>query len=198
MNTARKTVPIHSDRRVLRIPFLVSAVLWLAAGGISRRRALYADGEDWELPYALFTVFLMMAAAATTLTIVMHTSTSGRRATSRIGAVALAVVGTMSTIVAWALPLWAVLLAAGFAALVATGSPHARNAIWLSGALLAGLAVAIVALTAKIGPPGEYNDYSEAQSWGVTLGCALTAIVLVMFARRPSEVHSDARPATRS
>lgn len=198
MHTARTTVPTHSDRPVLRTAFLVSAVLWLATSGISRLRALHSDGDDWEGYYALFGVFLMMAAAATTLTIVMHTSKSGPRSVSRIAAIAVAFLGVLSTVVAWAFPLWAVLLAAGFAALVVTGSPHGRSALRLSGALLAGLAVAIVARTATIGPPGEYNDYSEAQSWGVTVGCALTAIVLVMLARRTSEVPSDARPATTS
>jgi hypothetical protein len=94
--------------------------------------------------------------------------------------------------------LWAVLLAAGFATLAGTGPPQTRNEVWLTAALLAGLLVAIVANTATLGPPGRYNDYSEAQGWGVTVGCALTAVVLTLVARRTSQAHTDDRPATMS
>jgi hypothetical protein len=196
--TSSTAVPIHSDRPLLRTAFIVDAVLWLAVGGFSRLRALHADGEDWELPYALFSVFLIISAAASTFTVLMYTSKSGPRSTSRIAAIALAIVGVVSTVMAWAFPLWAVLLAAGFAALAVTGSPQTRSAIRLSGALLVGLAVAFIALTAKIGPPGEYNDHSEAQSWGVTVACGLTAIVLAMLARRTLEAHSGPRAETHS
>lgn len=95
---------------------------------------------------------------------------------------------------AWAFPLWAVLLAAGFAALTATGPPQSRNALWLGAALLVGLAVAVVGVTAKLGRPGSHNDYSEAQSWGTTVACALAAAMLAVRARR-SDAGSATRPA---
>ena len=196
MNTTATTIPNRSDRTELRTPFLVDAVLWLATGGISRLRALNSDGDDWEGPYALFSVFLMMAAAATTITIVMHTSRPGSRRSARFAAIVVAILGAVSTIAAWAFPLWAVLLAVGFVALTVTGSRQARRALWLSGALLTGLAVAIVGLTAKLGPAGRYNDYSEAQGWGITVACGLMAIALAVLARGDSEAHADARSAT--
>ena len=34
----------------------------------------------------------------------------------------------------------------------------------------------LVGVTAKLGRPGQHNDYSEAQGWGVTVACGLTAI----------------------
>ena len=100
MNPTGTAVPIHSDRRVLRTAFLVDAGPWLAAAGVSRDRALYADGEDWDLPYAVFGNLLVV----------------------------------------------------GFVAL----------------------------------------------GWGVTVGCALTVISLVVVARRTSQAHTDDRPATVS
>ena len=56
---------------------------------------------------------------------------------------------------AWAFPLWAVLLAAGFAALTATGPPQSRNALWLGAALLVGLAVAMLAVRARRSDAGS-------------------------------------------
>lgn len=129
MNTTGAAVPFRSDRAVLRTAFVVDAVLWLATAGVSRLRYLYADGEDWELPYAVFSIVLLIAAAATTLTVVRYTSKLNGHRAPRIAAIVLALVGVASTIMAWAFPLWAVLLAAGFAALAATGSRHARGAL---------------------------------------------------------------------
>lgn len=160
-------------------------------GGISLR-AMYSD-DDWEGAYAMFSVILLLAAASTTFAIVQYTSEQGSRPATRLAAMALAILGTVSTVVAWAFPLWAVLLAAGYVALAATGAPHRRRAGWLGGALLAGLAVAIVALSAELGPAGEHNDYSEGQSWGITVACVLTATVLAVLART-----GDARATVRS
>ena len=84
------------------------------------------------------------------------------------------------------------LLAAGFAALAWTGAPRRRDAIWLSGGLLIGVAIALIAVTAKIGPPGTYDDYSQAQSWGVTVAALLTGAVFTIGASR---AHGATAPA---
>lgn len=197
MDTTRSTVPIRTYHNALRTALLVDAVLWLATGAASRSRDLYSDGDDWESPYALFSVLLVTAAAVATFAITAYTSKPGPRSASRTAAVALAIVATASTVMAWAFPLWAVLLVAGFAALAATGPPQSRNALWLGAVLLVGLAVAVVGVTAKLGRPGSHNDYSEAQSWGITVACALSAAVLAVRARRSSGTHADAGSATR-
>ena len=108
------------------------------------------------------------------------------------------ILAVASTFVAWAFVVWAVLLAAGFAALAATGPRQRRDAGWLSVALLGGLAVALVGLWAELGPPGEYNDYSEAQDWGVTVACVLASAVLGVLAlrhRRERSVAGSERPS---
>lgn len=192
MDTTHPPGTIRTDRNAERTALLVVAFLWLATGVATRIRDMYSD-DDWEGPYALFSVLLLLAAASTTVVIAQYTSEQGSRSASRTAAVALAVLGTVSTVMAWAFPLWAVLLAAGYVALAATGPPQRRRAGWLGGALLAGLAVAIFAVTAKLGPAGEYNDYSESQSWGITVACALAAAVLTVLART-----SEARDTVRS
>ncbi len=188
------TVPSRSEPKLPSAAPLVAAALWLAAGGAGRLRAENADG-DWEGPYALFSVVLLIAAAATTVMIVIYTSKEGARSGARNAAVALAIVGTVSTVAAWAFPLWAVLLAAGWAALAATGSPSGRDAAWVGGALLAGLAVAVVAVNAKLGAPGRHSDYSDAQSWGVTTACVLAAVGLARLGLGISRTSDGAQSA---
>jgi MFS family permease len=183
MDTTHSRMPARTDRNATNPALLVIAFVWLAPGVASRNPGLYSDGDGWETPYALFAVALLAASVATTFVIARHTSEPGSPSGRRTAAVALAVLGTVSTVVAWAFPVWAVLLAAGFFALAATGPAHRRRVGWLGGALLAGLALAIVAVNAKLGPADEYNHYSEGQSWGVTVACVLAAAVLVGLAR---------------
>ena len=154
---------------------MVDAVLWLAAGAASVDRALYSD-DKWGGPYALFSVLVLVAAAATTVAIAMYTSKPNARSASRVAAVALAVLATVSTLMAWAFPVWSVLLAAAF---------------------LAGLAIALVGVIAKLGPPGSHNDHSEAQGWGVSIACVLAAAVLAVLVRRNSGTPITIRSATQ-
>ena len=198
MDTAPSTIPAHSTRGGLRLALVVDADLWLAAGAASVNRGLYSD-DDWEGPYALFSVLVLAAAAATTLAITMYTSKPNAPSASRVAAGALAVLATASTLIAWAFPVWSVLLAAAFAALAGTGTPQRRHAMWLGAAFLCGLAVALVGVIAKLGPPGSHNDHSEAQGWGVTVACVLAAAVLAVLARRrsgtPVTIRSTTQPA---
>lgn len=176
---------------MLSAAFVVAAVLWLAAGVATRTSS---GADDWEVPYAAFSVLLMAAAAVSAGAIFSYTSKPHDRSVPRLAAVALTVLAVASTVIAWAFVMWAVLLAAGCAALAATGQPKRRDAGWLSMALLAGLAVALVGLWAKLGPPGEYNDYSEAQDWGVTVACVLATGALARRSRRASTVTGVAVP----
>ena len=98
---------------------------------------------------------------------------------------------------AWAFVVWALLLAAGYAALALT-SPVFRRALWLSGALLAGVAGAFVGVAAKLGSPGSSNDYSDAQDWGMTIACALTAAVLLVLATVRAESRMSAPVTDRA
>ena len=181
MATTRSVVPVRGNRNLLSAVLLVAALLWLATG-IASRTGL--AGDDWEVPYAIFSVLLLMVAATSAGAITVYTAKPKDRSVRRVAAVALAILAVASTIISWAFVVWAVLLAAAFAALTTTGTRQCRDAGWLSAALLAGLAVALVGLWAELGDPGEYNDYSDAQSWGVTVACVLASAVLSVLALR--------------
>lgn len=79
---------------------------------------------------------------------------------------ALTALGLLSTVVAWALPLWMVTIAVGHAVLSLSDDAQRSAVRALSGAQLAGLAVAIVMMKMSAGLPGSYNDYPQAQAFG--------------------------------
>lgn len=187
MDTTHSHEPARTDRNTVHTA-LVVAFLWLVAAAA----LLFTNRDDWEWPYAVFSAFLLIASAATTFLVVQHTATAGHTPIPRFAAIALAILATASTVVAWAFVLWAVLLAAGYAALAVTGSPHGRRALWLSGALLAGVGVAFVGVTAKLGPAGDDNNYGQAQGWGIAVACVLAATVLAVLARSAAEAPAPA------
>lgn len=193
METTRPVVPIRDSRNVVSVPIVVAVLMWFATAIASRR---FSGDDNWAGPYALFSLLLLLAAATSAGAITAYTSTPKDRSVPRVAAIALAILAVASTIVAWAFVVWSVLLAAAYGALAATGPRQRRDAGWLSAALLAGLAVALVGVWGKLGSPGEYNDYSDAQGWGVTTACALataTLCVLTRHSHRESAVTSGAQ-----
>ena len=64
-----------------------------------------------------------------------------------------------------------------------------------ASALLAGLAVAVVAVNAKLGAPGRHSDYSDAQSWAVTTACVLAAVGLARLGLGISRTSDGAQSA---
>ena len=195
MDATRSVVPDRNNRNLLSGALVVAALLWLATGIASRR---FSGGDDWEVPYALFGALLLLAAATSAGAITVYTSKPKDRSVRRVAAIALTIFAVASTIVAWAFVVWAVLLAAAYTALAVTGPRQRRDARWLGAALLAGLAIALVGVLAKLGPPGEYNDYSDAQGWGVTVACALVAAVLGGLAWRSHRERAVTEAALRT
>ena len=60
--------------------------------------------------------------------------------------------------------------------------------------------MSILGVVAKLGAPGDDNNYSEAQSWGVMVACALTALALARLGWRlptPKDQPGFVRPEER-
>ncbi|MEQ1788437.1 MAG: hypothetical protein ABL966_15400, partial [Acidimicrobiales bacterium] len=145
-------------------------------------------GDDWQTPYLLFNAALTIAAILTLAT-VLHL---GRDAeTSRWRRIGLAVcgLGLVSTLVAWALPLWMTLLGVGFGlvAMSVTGALRRPLAL-LAGAQVLGLVSLLLALRAEIGPVDEYGDHPAAFGVGlvVTAGAMIGALLLADRVRSAS------------
>lgn len=157
------------------LPALAS-LAWLAVGGYGVWQMTVEDyGDDWQTPYHLFSAALTVAAILTVATV---WNVCRDAEASRWRGIGLAVcgLGIVSTLVAWALPLWMTLLGVGFG-LVALSVPAAarRSLALLAGAQLLGMVSLLLAIQAEIGPVDEYGDHP--QSFG--LGLAITAGAMV-------------------
>ena len=96
---------------------------------------------------------LLGAAVATALAVLTSTRSSQRRGIWLVGAAPTAL-GVASTIVAWAIPMWTVTIAIGYAVLAKSDRARRGAVLALAGAQLAGLGAAIAATKVGGGPTG--------------------------------------------
>ncbi len=126
----------NGDRRVL-----AAAVLgWIGVGGYGAWEIVGKEaGDGWERPYVLFSVSLLLALAATVAATWASTGSTGRRTLRRAG-LGLGVLAVASSVMAWAMPLWAALLAITCLVL-AVGAPRhiQRGVAVLAGAQVVGI-----------------------------------------------------------
>jgi hypothetical protein len=170
--------------------------VWLAAAS--------DDDGSWQRPYLLFTISLVLGAA---LTLVAAWTAS--RGTERTGwrwcGVGLGALAVLSTMVAWALPLWMALIAAS-TILLAIAAPRALGSriAALAAAQLAGIAVLYLGLIAEIGRQDDYGDHPLAFGLSLVVTAVGSVIGLGALATRapatglPMSVQTDPmEPASR-
>lgn len=141
-------------------------------------------GEGWELPYAMFTVALILATALSL--VVGWTAGSDiarptlRRCAVGVGALALA----SALMVAWALPLWMALIAVSLVLFAITAPPDTRTALGIvAAAQIVGIAALYVAVIAEIGEQDSYGDYPAAFGVGLVVTGVFSVLGLATFAR---------------
>ena len=101
--------------------------------------------------------------------------------------VAVFVVAVLSTLVAWASPLWQASLAVAFV-LLAVGTDRFRTPLFaLAGAQLAGVAAFFVGDAVGIGDVDSYGDYPLAFEVSVALSSLLTAAAVWLTVRSSGE-----------
>jgi hypothetical protein len=167
--------------RSTQLTAVLAAAGWLVVGGHGAREAAEAGG--WLASYRLFAVALVVASV---LTVAAVGSSTGPPARPRLHTAGLAVAGfgVVTTLVAWALPLWMVVLGAGIGLIAAATTRRERAAsIALAIAPFVGLATLIVAIEVEVGSRDEYGDYPAAT--GVALVVTAVGMIgaLLAFAR---------------
>lgn len=153
---------------------------WLVVGAHGLLQIASEEAsDDWEGPYLLFSIALFVGSGLTAVTAWTWSRRSERELLRRVGlgACALAV---LSTVVAWALPLWMTTLAVSFALLAVASSQRARRGLAiLAASQLVGMAVLFAALAAEVGPRDSYGDYPVAFGIGLVVTSAGSVIGLL-------------------
>ncbi len=147
-------------------------------------------GDGWERPYMLYSISLFVAAALTLVIGWEHTRGTDRAVLRRVG-IGIGAIAVVSSLVAWALPLWMTLIGASFV-ILAIAAPRPQRLILavLAAAQIFGMALMFIALFVEVGPQNSYGDYPVAFGLGLVATAGLTMLGLAGLAR--------ADPATTS
>lgn len=164
--------------RAMRALTLFAGFAWLAIASYGIGSAMIDVGDDWELTYMLFSLALLVGAALVVTVVARLTRESSRPGLRMVGLIVCSL-GVVSSIVAWALPLWMTLLGLGFAMLAIASGPRERRAVALLAAgQLVGLVVMFAGIAAEVGRQDEWGDYPAAGGIAVVVTAALTVIAL--------------------
>jgi len=176
----------------LRTLGALATVAWIAVGGYGLWQVLAEDtGDNWETPYAIFTIALLLG---TLLAVAAVWIVSSREEGSTMRTVGFVVLGlaVLSTFVAWALPLWMTLSALGYALVAGAGVAPWRRAVGLLGlAPLFGMATLFVGIAAEVGSQDEYGDHPAAFGIGTIVTAAVTVAALAQLRRTPMVQPAD-------
>jgi hypothetical protein len=171
----------------------LASLAWIVVGGYGLWGILVEDtGDNWQTPYLVFASALLIGAALT-VAAVWIVSRRDEPSTMRVIGLGVCVVGLLSTLVAWALPLWMTLLAIGFAVVAVSGQrPWQRPVALLAGAQLLGMAAMIVGIAVEVGRRDEYGDHPVAGSIGLVLTAGAAVVSLYQLDRSINAHHAIA------
>lgn len=175
-----------------------AALAWIVVGGYGLWGILAEDsGDSWQTPYLIFAIALFLGAALAVAAIWSVSRRDERSLTRAIG-LGVCVVGLLSTLVAWALPLWMTLLAIGFSVVAVSGQrPWRRSVAFLAGAQLLGMAALFVGMAAEVGRRDEYGDHPVAFGIGIVVTSGATLVALFQLARSIDATVPSRALATR-
>jgi hypothetical protein len=140
-------------------------------------------GDGWERPFQMFAVSLFLAVGSTIAATWLYLRLTQNLTLGTVGA-GLGAITVASSVVAWALPLWATLLAIS-CTLPVVAAPHRirPGLAVLAGAQFVGMAAMFAAIAAEVGRQDSYGDYPVAFGLGNTTIAAGSVLGLAMLAR---------------
>jgi MFS family permease len=164
---------------------VIAGLAWLAVAGYGYQATSVESGDDWEGPYMLFTVTLLVGAVLAVVAAAWLSRQGGRRRLRTAGLI-VSGVGVAATIVAWALPLWMTVLGIGFAMIAVASGPRERRAVAvLAAGQLVGLVALFIGIAAEVGDPDSYGDYPAAGGIALIVTAFLTIAAMVQLTRTP-------------
>ncbi len=180
-------------RNAFRTINSLAALAWLTVGGYGIWQILDQGSSDyWHIPYLILTLALVVGGVLTVVA-VWNLSRGVERPPLRWIGLAFCALGVvLSTVAAWAVPVWMTLFAVGFGLVAISGSKPWRRAVaFLAAAQLVGMAVMFTAMAAEVGRRDEYGDHPAAFGIGVLVTAAATVWSLYQLDRSAS--HAQAR-----
>lgn len=180
-------------KRMSDLGYLAVAMLGWAGVGAYGVWEMWGEeaGDGWERPYALFSIALLAAVAFSVVAAWICTRATARPGLRRVG-LGLGVLAVVSSLVAWATPLWATLLAISCIVFAASAPRMLRTGIAvLAAAQLIGIGVMIAAIEAELGRRDSYGDYPAAFGLGNAVIAAGSVLGVAMLARAGSAARSE-------
>lgn len=173
-------MPARTVRRLASL----AALAWIVVGGYGLWEIVAEDsGDDWETSYAIFSSALFLGTLLTVAAVWIVSRDRERTPMRTVGFVVCGV-AVLSTVAAWALPLWMTLSAVGYGLIAASGMhPWRRAVALLSAAPLLGLAALFLGIAVEVGQQDEYGDHPAAFGIGTLVTAAVTVGALVQLGR---------------
>jgi len=167
-----------------RMLISLAAVAWIVVAGYGVWGIVAEDsGENWETPYAIFSIALLLGTLLT-VAAVWIAGRHGERSPMRMVGLGVCAAAVLSTVAAWALPLWMTLSAVGYALIAAAGVPPWRRAVaLLSAAQALGMAALFLGIAVEVGRQDQYGDHPVAFGIGILATAVATVGALVQLDR---------------
>lgn len=178
----RLSVPTDSTRKGGAVG-IAAATLWVAVALVFGLAWLLQDGFPWDVGYLVGLVAVLWAGGLT----VAFMWYLGDRHGRSLGPVAYAgmaitALGVAASFIAWAVPVWMSVEAAGIAlvawALLRAGILPRRPILLMGLALPISLAFFVVARATELGGVDEWGDVAAASAGAIVIGPALLALGL--------------------
>jgi hypothetical protein len=177
--------------------------LWLIAAVVYVLMILRDDAEanGWQVFYAIFTVALLAAGVLTVLAMIGVSRRSGGLGIPGMIGLAIASLGVLASIIAWAVPLWMGLLGIGLlvfgGAALNNGVAPKRSTMLASSGFIIGVILWVALNATKIGAVDSYGDYPVAWAIGGATGMTIVALGLIgwgqwLRSEEPVDIHTTA------
>ena len=131
---------------------LAAAFCWLVVGGYGLWQVITEVPATTGRSPTIFAIALLLGSLLT-LVAVWVVSRAGEHPLVRRLGLAVSALGVLSTVAAWALPVWMTLLVVGYVLIALSGTQSWRRPVaFLAVAQLLGVMTVFVGLTAELGP----------------------------------------------
>ncbi len=178
--------------KTMSVGKLGGALGWLGVGAYGIWVVSTEGTSDtWEQPYLLFSIALLLATASTLVLGWAISRSTARNGARRVG-IGFGALAVVSSLVAWALPLWMALVALSAASFaVASGRPVRSGLAGMAAGQVIGMVALFAAIEAEIGPRDSFGDYPVAFGISLVVAGLISALAVAAAGRAARDTRHD-------